>query len=214
MALIDMTVYPRTTSGKNANRRTRAAGRTPAVVYGNNREQASSLELDTAQLERILDTHGGKNLMFSLKVEGTGESFVAVLRDLQQHPVSDMVYHCDLLEIPLGVPLTLEVGLNIHGEANKLVRTGDAVVDVVRRTVEVECLPRDVPDHLDVDYSELKIGDKVTVRNLSFEKGRIVTDLDEIILKLNTHTFIDAAAPAEGEAAATDKKDEKKDDAK
>ncbi|MBK6899215.1 MAG: 50S ribosomal protein L25 [bacterium] len=211
MALIDMTVYPRTTSGKNANRRTRAAGRTPAVVYGNNRDQASSLEFDTVQLERILDTHGGQNLMFSLKVEGTGESFVAVMRDLQQHPVSDMVYHCDLLEIPLDVPLTLEVGLNIHGEANKLVRTGDAIVDVVRRTVEIECLPRDVPESLDVDYTELKIGDKLTVRNLSFEKGRIMTDLDDIILKLNTHTFIEAAAAApEGEAAAPEKKEETK----
>lgn len=211
MALIDMTVYPRTTSGKNANRRTRAAGRTPAVVYGNHREQASCLELDTAQLERILDTHGGQNLMFSLKVEGTGESFVAVMRDLQQHPVSDLVYHCDLLEIPLDVPLTLEIGLNIHGEMNKLVRAGDAIVDVVRRTVEVECLPRDVPESLDVDYTELKIGDKLTVRNLSFEKGRIVTDLDDIILKLNTHTFIEAAAAApEGEAAAPEKKEESK----
>lgn len=212
MALIDMTVYPRTTAGKNANRRTRASGRTPAVVYGNNRQQASNLEFDTVQFERILDTHGGQNLMFSLKVEGTGESFVAVMRDLQQHPVSDMVYHCDLLEIPLDVPLTLEVGLNIHGEANKLVRAGDAIVDVVRRTVEIECLPRDVPAHLDVDYTELKIGDKLTVRNLVLEKGRILTDADEIILKLNTHTFIEAAAaPAEGEAAAVP---EKKDDAK
>jgi large subunit ribosomal protein L25 len=212
MALIDMTVYPRTTAGKNANRRTRASGRTPAVVYGNNREQASNLEFDTVQLERILDTHGGQNLMFSLKVEGSGETFVAVMRDLQQHPVSDMVYHCDLLEIPLDVPLTLEVGLNIHGEANKLVRAGDAIVDVVRRTVEIECLPRDVPAHLDVDYTELKIGDKLTVRNLVLDKGRILTDADEIILKLNTHTFIEAvAAPAEGEAAAAT---EKKDDAK
>ncbi len=211
MALIDMTVYPRTTTGKNANRRTRAAGRTPAVVYGNHREQASSLEIDTVQLGRILDKHSGQNLMFSLKVEGTGESFVAVMRDLQQHPVTDMVYHCDLLEIPLDVPLSLEVGLNIHGEMNKLVRTGDAIVDVVRRTVEIECLPRDVPAHLDVDYTELKIGEKMTVRNLVFEKGRIMTDLDEIILKLNTHTFIEAAAAVvEGEVASPEKKDDAK----
>jgi large subunit ribosomal protein L25 len=211
MALIDLTVYPRTSTGKNANRRTRASGRTPAVVYGNHRERASSLEIDTAQLGRILATHGGHNLMFSLKVEGTGESFVAVMRDLQQHPVSDMVYHCDLLEIPLDVPMTLEVGLNIHGEANKLVRAGDAIVDVVRRTVEIECLPRDVPEHLDIDYTELKIGEKLTVRNLSFGKGRILTDLDEIILKLNTNTFIEEApAAVEGDAVAVP---EKKDDA-
>lgn len=208
MALINMTVYPRSTTGKNANRRTRTAGRVPAVVYGDVREQALNIELDTVVLTRHLATHSGQNLLFSLNVEGTDDSFVAVMRDLQQHPVSDEIYHCDLMQIPLGKPLTLEIGLNVHGEGNRFVRGGDAVVDVARRTVMVECLPRDVPETIDVNYSELTIGEKITVADLEAADFRILNDPEDVILKLNPHTFVEEEAEEEGVAGEEEAADE------
>jgi len=198
MGLIKMTVYPRSTAGKNANRRTRAGGRTPAVVYGDKREQSANVELDTVALKRAMAAFSGSNPLFSLSMDGTDENFVAVLREIQAHPVSEEIYHCDLFEIPLGVPLKMEVALDIHGD-NRHIKGGDAVLDVVRRTIDVECLPREVPDTIDVDFSELEVGDKISVADLSLEKGTILTDVEEVVLKLNLNTFEEEVVEEEGE---------------
>ena len=189
MGLIDMTAYPRAESGKNENRRTRAKGRTPAVIYGNERETASMLEVDTRDLTNIL-RHAGLSPLFNLTIDGQEESCIAVLREIQAHPVSDEVFHLDLMEIPQGVPVKLEVGLDIQGE-NKWVSGGDAVVDVARFVVEVLCRPRQVPDSVSVVYSELEIGDRITVGDLSIENGEIVTDPEEVVLKLNVNVVVE-----------------------
>lgn len=200
MALFEMTVYPRTETGKNANRRTRAAGRTPAVVYGNQREQALTVELDTAELRRAF-LHQGRRALLALTMEGTGETFVAKLQEIQVHPVTDEILHVDLLDIPMGVPLEVEVPLEITGD-NRAVRGGDANLEVVRRTVTVECLPREVPASIPVDYSDLQVGDKIVVGQLETPAGKIVTDPEEMVLKLaSTALLVDAETPAEaGEA--------------
>jgi large subunit ribosomal protein L25 len=209
MALINMTVYPRSTTGKNANRRTRVAGRTPAVIYGDQREESLNVELDTVVLEKALSRAGGQNLMLALKMDGSEDSFVAVMRELQIHPVSDEIFHCDLFQIPLGVPLRLEVGLNIIG-TNKWVKSGDALLETVNRTVEVECLPRQVPDGIDVDISELKIGGKLTVADLSLAEGQIITDAETILVKVTPNLLVavedevaETAAPVDEAAEET-----------
>ncbi len=198
MGLIKMTVYPRSTTGKNENRRTRAVGRTPAVVYGDKREQSLNVELDTFEFSRIMSAFSGSNPLFNMTMDGTDESFVAVLREIQTHPVTDEIFHCDLFAIPLGKPLKMEVALDIHGE-NRHVRGGDAVLDVVRRTIDIECLPREVPDTIDVDFSELEIGDKICVEDLSLEVGTMLTDVEDVILKLNLNTFEEEVVEEEGE---------------
>ncbi len=198
MGLIKMTVYPRSTTGKNENRRTRARGRTPAVVYGDKREESLNVELDTVELTRAMAGFSGSNPLFNLTMDGSEDTFVAVLREMQSHPVSDEIYHCDLFAIPLGKPLVMEVALDIQGD-NRFVRSGDAVLDVVRRSIEIECLPREVPDTIAVDFSELEINDKISVSDLSLEKGEIITDGEEVVLKLNLNTFEEEEEEVEGE---------------
>ncbi|HPF35080.1 MAG TPA: 50S ribosomal protein L25 [Candidatus Krumholzibacteria bacterium] len=202
MGLISLTAYPRSETGKNENRRLRAGGRTPAIIYGNERQAAASLEVDTAQLVRILK-HSGRSPLFNLTIEGEADSCIAVLREVQAHPVSDEIFHIDLMEIPQGVPVRLVVGLDITGES-RAVRSGDAVLDVARRAVEVECRPRHVPDSIAVDISGLGVGDKLCVSDLTLENGEILTDGDEVILKLNPNSIVDEDEPAEaaeGDAA-------------
>lgn len=202
MGLISLTAYPRSETGKNENRRLRVGGRTPAVIYGNERPAAANLEVDTAELVRILK-HTGRSPLFNLSIEGEADSCIAVLREVQAHPVSDQIFHIDLMEIPQGVPVRIEVGLEFKGE-NRLVRGGDAVLDVARRNVEISCRPRQVPEHISVDYSALKVGDRICVGDLSIESGEILTDPEEVILKLNPNTIIDIDDEAAGgeEAAA------------
>lgn len=189
MGLIKLTAYPRSESGKNENRRLRAGGRTPAVIYGNEREAAANLEVDTHELTRILKS-AGRSPLFNLTVEGESDSCIAVMREVQIHPVQDTIFHIDLMEIPSGVPMRIEVGLDIVGE-NRLVRGGEAVLDVARRSIELECRPRQVPDSIVVDFSELTVGDKISVGDLSIENGEILTDPEEVILKVNANTMVD-----------------------
>jgi large subunit ribosomal protein L25 len=198
MGLIKMTVYPRATTGKNENRRTRAVGRTPAVIYGDKREQSLNVELDTVEFSRAMSAFSGSNPLFNMTMDGSDDSFVTVLREIQTHPVTDEIFHCDLFAIPLGKPLVMEVALDIHGE-NRLVRAGDAVLDVVRRSVEIECLPREVPDTFDIDFSELEIGDKISVADITLESGTMITDEEEIILKVNLNTYEEEVVEEEDE---------------
>jgi len=189
MGLINMTAYPRSETGKNENRRLRVSGRTPAVIYGNDRETASNLEVKTDELHKVLK-HAGRSPLFLLDIEGQDEACIAVLRDVQTHPVSDEIFHIDLMEIPQGVPVRIEVGLDIQG-TNKFVRAGDGVLDVMRRMIEVECRPRQVPDSIVIDYSDLEINEKICVGDLSIENGVIITDPEEIILKVSVNLIAD-----------------------
>lgn len=216
MGLIDLKMYPRSTSGKNANRRTRLTGRTPAVIYGNGRTESANVELDTKEFTDAMNAFGGQFPLFNLSMDGTDESCVAVLREMQKHPVSDVVFHCDLFEIPLGKPLKMDVALNITGR-NKHVRSGDAVLDVILRSIEVECLPRHLPDNVEISFEDLEIGDTITISDLDIENVEILNDPEDIILKLNVNTFeeeevVEDEEGEEGAEGGEGSEDEKSDD--
>jgi len=198
MGLIDLKMYPRSTTGKNANRRTRSSGRTPAIIYGNERTDSANVELDTKEFTSAMNAFGGQFPLFNLSMDGTDESCVAVLREMQKHPVSDVVFHCDLFEIPLGKPLKMDVALNITGR-NKHVRSGDAVLDVILRSIEVECLPRHLPDNVEVSFEELEIGETITVSDLEIENVEILNDPEDIILKLNVNVIEEEEVPEDEE---------------
>lgn len=203
MGLISLNAYPRTSTGKNENRRLRVAGRTPANIYGNERENAATIEVDTLELKRAL-AKGGRNPLFNLTVDGEGGDCVAVLREMQRHPVKDTFLHLDFMEIPLGVAMNFEVALDFVGE-NRKVRGGDAVLEIVRRSLEVECMPRKLPEVLEIDISELEIGDRIGVEDLSMEDVKILTDPEETVVKLTPNTIVveedEAAEGDEGEGA-------------
>jgi large subunit ribosomal protein L25 len=207
MGLIDLKMYPRSTTGKNANRRTRSAGRVPAVIYGNERTESANVELDTKEFSDLMKEFGGQYPLFNLTMDGSEDSCVAVLREMQKHPVSDVIFHCDLFEIPLGKPLKMEVALNITGRS-QLVRSGDAVLDVIMRSIEVECLPKHLPDNVEITYEELEIGDTITISDLDIENVTILNDPDDIILKLNLNVIEEEPEEEiegeEGEAAEGD----------
>lgn len=209
MGLINLTVYPRSTTGKNENRRTRNRGRTPAVVYGNERDGATNMEFDTYQLNTALTKAGSRSSLFMLTVDGEAEPFTAVLREIQRHPVRDEIFHCDLLEIPRGVPMKTDVFIDYVGE-NKAIKTGTANLEIIERNIEVECLPRNMPDSVTIDISNLEIGDKVTAGDLEIENSTILTDPESILVKLNPNIFValtddeDAASEDEGAATAAD----------
>ena len=108
MSLVNLNIHPRTTAGKNENRRTRAAGRVPAVLYGKGRPTAS-IELEGHAFEVALKHLGGRSAIFQLHQAGMEEGHIALLREVQRHPVSDMILHVDLLENAQGQTMGVDV---------------------------------------------------------------------------------------------------------
>ena len=215
MSLVNLNIHPRTTAGKNENRRTRAAGRVPAVLYGKGRATAS-IELEGHAFEVALKHLGGRSAIFQLHQAGMEEGHIALLREVQRHPVSDMILHVDLLEIPQGQTMVVDVHVHVTG-ANPVVKSGEASVSISHNSVEVSCLPRELPEFVELDISELGLNDKVFARDLKVPGGEVVSDPDMLILSIKPASLFveEAVAPAEAaapvEAAKAGKPDEKSD---
>ena len=204
MGLIPLTIYPRLTTGKNANRRTRAGGRIPAVVYGA-RDKVANVELDAAEFQKALAGHGGGGIFALNEAEG-GRSAIGLLREVQRHPVRDIVYHVDIFEIPTDRPISIQVPVVLQGESLD-VKRGDASIVWATHTVAINCLPSELPESVVVDVSGLKTGDKVHISDLRTTAGELADDPEDLVFQLQAAAlFVEPTAPAaaEGEAAATE----------
>lgn len=211
MSLVNLNIHPRSTVGKNENRRTRAAGRVPAVLYGKGRPTAT-IELEGHAFEVALKHLGGRSAIFQLHQAGMEEGHIALLREVQRHPINDMILHVDLLEIPQGQPVTVDVHVHVTG-ACAAVKAGDGSVAMAHTSVEVSCLPRDLPEFVELDISNLNLNDKVFARDLKVQGGEIVSDPDLLILSIKAASLLveEPAAAAEGAEAAEGAKAEDKD---
>jgi len=215
----------RDTRGKNEARRVRAAGKIPAVVYGD-KADAAVIAVDPKTLLRILHSESGVNTLISLKFEGEGDTRVLV-RDYQVDPVTQRPLHVDFYRIAMDKVLRVTVPIMLIGEP-KGVKAQGGVLDFVNRDIEVECLPADIPEHIDIDVSELLINQGIRVRDLPADsKWKVLTDADAMIIHVVTPKVevveepaaaavaaAPGATPAEPEVIKKGKKDEEKEDKK
>jgi large subunit ribosomal protein L25 len=182
MGLINLNIYPRSTTGKNANRRTRAAGRIPAVVYG--KDQASvNYEIDTHEFNVAMLHLGGRSAIISLKQEGVEEENIALLREVQSNPCTDEYLHVDLMQIPRGVEVTVPVNVQVVGFC-PFVKNGEASVAMSITSIDVSCRPSQLPEVLEIDISELQINDKIFVKDVVTPAGEIVSDGELLVLNI------------------------------
>ena len=154
---------PRTGRGKNAARRLRREGRIPAVVYGG-QDGTLPLAVDPKQIRSILQSPSGHNTLFTLQVDG-GASCRVMVRDWVYHPVQGILLHVDLLRIASETKLKVQVPIRSVGEPAGVKLQG-GVLHFVLREVELECLPEDIPEEIQVDVSALNIGEGVRTGNL------------------------------------------------
>jgi len=186
----------RETRGKNEARRVRAEGKIPAVVYGGKAETAV-IAVDPRTLLRILHSESGVNTLISLKFEGEGDTRVLV-RDYQVDPVTQKPLHVDFYRIAMDKKLRVTVPVQLKGEP-KGVKAQGGILDFVNRDIEVECLPADIPEHIDIDVSELLINQGIRVRDLPVnDKWKALTEPDAMIV----HVVTPKAEVAEEPAAA------------
>lgn len=197
-------VMKRDSRGKNEARRLRAVGRVPAVLYGavqdGQRPVGVPVAVDPKELLRILHSDSGVNTLIRLKLDGS-ESRVMV-KEYQLDPVTHQLLHADFYQLAMDRAITVTVPIVIKGEPKGVKQQG-GLLDFVTRDVEVQCLPTDIPEHIDVDVSELMLHQAVRVRDLPGDpKWKMVTELDTMLVHVVVPKAEEAPAAAEGDAAA------------
>jgi len=172
----------RTPGGKNANRRLRKSGMIPAVIYGRGK-QPVVVAVNPNDVKTILHSEAGRNTIFAVSVDGS-EQNNAMVKDYQLDPVHGNLIHTDFLEIAMDRLLELAVNIEIVGDAEG-VKLGGGIMDIVTRSIDVECLPSDIPESIKVDVSALKINDYIRVKNIQTDaKVRILTDPEVVIVTI------------------------------
>jgi large subunit ribosomal protein L25 len=196
----------RDTFGKNAARRARSAGRLPAVVYGTtsgegaNRE-ATAITVDPKALSRILHSESGANTLISLKVSGVGEARVLV-KDYLLDPVTHQLLHADFYRVAMDRAIQVTIPIVLKGEPKGVKQQG-GLLEFVRREIEIECLPGDIPENIEIDVSDLVLHQGVRLREVATNpKWKAVTELDTMLVHVITPKAEEAAEPAEGAVAA------------
>lgn len=195
---------------KNAARRVRVAGKIPAVLYGSGHDSVA-IEVDPKQISRILYSETGRNTIFDVEVTGTPTA-KAMIADLQREPIKDQLIHIDLKRIALDKVLQVKVRVKLLGVPVG-VKSEGGILDQVLREVEVECLPADIPNHIDVDVSELGMHQVVRVSGLPHSDkikyltsedatvAHVVSIREEVVATPDAAEGAAVAAPGEGGAA-------------
>src|ERR1700761_3198042 len=147
---------------KNAARRVRVAGMVPGVVYGA-KEPSIAVELDPKQITRILHSDTGHNTFFDLEVGGGKTK--AMIVDWQYEPIKGKLMHIDLKRIAMDKPIRVKVPVLLEGTPVGVKMQG-GILDQVLREVEIECLPGDIPSHIDVDVTGLALHQAIRVADL------------------------------------------------
>jgi len=196
----------RASRGRNEAKRLRVSGRIPAVVYGE-KEGGRAIAVDPKVLSKILRTELGANTLISLKLDGGGDTRVLV-KEYQVDPVTHQLLHADFYRVAMDKVIRVTVTVVPRGEPKSVKQQG-GVLDIVHRQIELECLPADIPEHIEVDVAELMVGQSIRVRDVAVNaKWKALSDPDMMLV----HVIIpkveevpvtpDAAAAAAGAAPA------------
>lgn len=202
---IVVTAKQRTDRGKNEARRLRASGLIPAVVYGG-KDKPQAVAVDPKTLLRVLKSESGRNSILSLDFDNGGRTS-AILKAWQVDPVKENFLHADFYRIAMDVAIKVTVPIFAKGEA-KGVKVDGGILEIIMRTVQVECLPGDIPERIEVDVTELGMHDAIRVSSLPVTgKVKLLDDGDQVVVhviavKEEVVATPAAVAPVEGEAAA------------
>ncbi len=181
--------------GKNASRRLRREGKVPANLYGTQAENVS-LILDKKEIFQILRSEAGENTIF--KVSYNSKTQDVMIKEVQTNPVNDELLHVDLILIAMDKEIRVTVPFVLTGEAVG-VKADGGFADFVTREIELECLPKAIPEHIEVDISNLHLHQSVKVEELSLPEGaKWVSDPETVIVMIHAQAKEEVVA-AEGE---------------
>ena len=199
---IKLEVQPREQTGTREARRLRREGLVPGVLYGTGKEP-HAVSIPERELRRALTGGAGMHTILDVVVDG-GSPMPSILKDFQQDPLRGKLVHVDLLEVRLDQAITATVTVQlVGGEDSPGVREGGALSQVARE-ITVEALPMEVPEHLELDVSEMEMGDTLRIADLTAREGVTFLDDPETVLAtvtMPTRVEEPEEALAEGEEA-------------
>lgn len=201
MAEISLKVRLREKTGKSSTQKLRTVGEIPAILYGKGKEN-TALSVNPNQLKTALIAGGGINALLGLEIEGSKSAKrTAIVKEIHKDPIFHRYLHVDFFELDLTKAVTVEVLLHFVGKAEGITQGG--IVQPILREVKVKCLPHQIPKHIEVDVTPLKIGDAFHMSDLkATEDYEILYEHDDTIVTVAVPKEEVAPTPAPAEAAA------------
>ncbi len=197
--------------GKEKAKKLRAKGQIPAIFYGP-RSQTIPLVIDSKELSKALQTEAGENVLIDLDIRKGAQSDrkVVMLKDIQIDPLQRITLHTDFYEVAMDERVTVEVPVHLVGKPEGTKMGG--ILEQVRRMIEVQCFPGDIPKSVDIDVSLLKIGDSIHIQDIHVEKAKILFDTNftiaTVVPPVVEEKVVEAAAPEAVEGAEVKEKEE------
>lgn len=199
MSEMSIQVDKREKTGKGGNRQARMRGQIPAVVYGSGKDSVP-IQVNRKSFIEMMKKAGSENPVLLLKLSDTGQERHAMIRDMQRDPVSRQIIHIDFQRIEMTDKVRVTVPVEPVGTAYGVKNEG-ALIDFVVREVHVECLPGDIPKHLELDVTDLHAGQHAEAKDLKLPQGVTLLDEPERVILSLVHTRTEeTAAAAEGSA--------------
>lgn len=189
----------RTAMGRNAVKQVKAAKAVPAILYGQGVEP-QPLQVERRAIDTLLAHAVSENILVNLEIEDGGKSGgrLALINEVQHHPVNQSVLHVDFQAVSMTETLVAEVVIEPTGEAVG-VKTGGGLLEQSLRSVEVECLPKDLPEKISVDVSKMELGSALHVSDLPALPGvKYLADAEVTVFLVSEPKVADEAAPTEG----------------
>ena len=197
---INVPAEVRASRGKNEAHRTRRAGKIPAVLYGAFKEPVS-LSVNPREITKIIRSASGYNTIFNLEIAGAETTPVMVV-DQQVDPIRGTLLHADFKRIDLTKRIRVSVPVGTTGEA-KGVKVQGGLLEVITRSIEIECLPDEIPEKFTVDVTELMIGQAKRASDVALSGSmKLVSSPDSVIAHSVALRAEEVAAPVEGAPAA------------
>ena len=189
----------RETFGKNEARRMRREGKVPGVLYGGDGAKATPISVEPKALLKILHSESGANTLISLKLSGAADTKVLV-KEYQLDPVTHKVLHADFYRVAMDKLIQVTIPVVVKGEPKGVKQQG-GILEFIRREIEIECLPGDIPEHVEVDVSELMLHQGVRVRDLPGDpKWKPLSEPEMMLVHVIMPKAEEAPAPAEAAA--------------
>ena len=197
--------------GKEKAKKLRAKGLIPAIFYGP-RSQTIPLVIDSKELAKVLQTEAGENVLIDLDIRKGAQSDrkVVMLKDIQIDSLRSITLHTDFFEVAMDERVTVEVPVHLMGKPEGTKMGG--ILDQVRRVIQIQCFPGDIPKSIDIDVSPLKIGDSIHVQDIQVEKAKIISDTNftiaTVVPPVVEEKVVEAVAPEAAEGAEVKEKEE------
>jgi len=198
--------------GKGKARKLRVKGLIPAIFYGP-RTKTIPLVINAKELANTLQTEAGENVLIDLDIQrgSQSERKVVMVKDIQSNTLRGITLHADFYEVAMDEMVTVEIPIHLVGKPEGTKMGG--ILEQVRRVIEIQCLPGDIPKGVDVDVSPLKIGDSIHVQDIHVEKAKILSDTNftiaTVVPPVVEEKKVEEVVPeAAGEVAETKEKEE------